>query len=144
MTEIVLPEDTNPKGTIFGGRVLALIDKCAAIASARHSRGEVLTVAMDSVVFLSGARLGHILLLEARLNAAFESSMEVEVSVHSEEPDTGVRHLTTTALVTMVAVDASGRPRRIPPLATRTDEERRRREAAAARRLARLEARKEA
>jgi acyl-CoA hydrolase len=69
--------------------------------------------------------------------------MEVEVSVHSEEPDTGVRHLTTTALVTMVAVDASGRPRRIPPLATRTDEEQRRQEAAAERRRARLEARAE-
>jgi len=141
MTEIVLPEDTNPKGTIFGGRVLALIDKCAAIAAVRHTRGEVLTVAMDSVVFLSGARQGDILTLDARLNAAFGSSMEIEVSVHSEEPASGARRLTTTALVTMVGVDAEGRPRRIPALTLRDDAERRRAEKAAARRAARLSAR---
>jgi acyl-CoA hydrolase len=141
MTEIVLPEDTNPKGTIFGGRVLALIDKCAAIAAVRHTRGEVLTVAMDSVVFLSGAHQGDILTLDARLNAAFGSSMEIEVSVHSEEPVTGDRRLTTTALVTMVGVDGKGRPRRIPALTLRDDDERRRADRAAARRAARLSAR---
>jgi acyl-CoA hydrolase len=138
MTEIVLPEDTNPKGTIFGGRVLALIDKCAAIAARRHSCNEVLTVAMDSVVFLQGARLGDVLSLEARLNAAFGTSMEVEVTVHSEEPECGARHLTTTALVTMVAVNPDGRPKRIPPLQLSTDEERRRAQLAAERREARL------
>jgi len=142
MTEIVLPADTNPKGTIFGGRVLALIDKCAAIAALRHSRGEVLTVAMDSVVFLSGARQGNILTLDARLNAAFGSSMEVEVSVHSEEPGSGARRLTTTALVTMVGVDAEDRPRRVPVLELRNEEERGRARKAEARRQARLDARK--
>lgn len=141
MTEIVLPEDTNPKGTIFGGRVLALIDKCAAIASMRHARGEVLTISMDSVAFLSGARLGNVLLLEARLNAAFGSSMEVEVTVHSEEPSTGERHLTTTALVTMVAVDAQARPCKVPPLELIGDEEQRRASEAAERRRARLASR---
>jgi acyl-CoA hydrolase len=141
MTEIVLPEDTNPKGTIFGGRVLALIDKCAAIAGVRHARGEVLTVAMDSVVFLSGAHQGDILTLDGRLNAAFGSSMEIEVSVHSEEPQTGDRRLTTTALVTMVGVDAAGRPRRVPRLTLRNDQERLRAEKAADRRRARLSSR---
>jgi len=141
MTEIVLPEDTNPKGTIFGGRVLALIDKCAAIAAMRHARSEVLTISMDSVAFLSGARLGHVLLLDARLNAAFGSSMEVEVTVHSEEPASGERRLTTTALVTMVAVDERARPRRVPALELTTEEERRREREAAARRTRRLAAR---
>lgn len=141
MTEIVLPADTNPKGTIFGGRVLALIDKCAAIAAVRHCRGEVLTVAMDSVVFLSGARQGDILTLDARLNAAFGSSMEVEVEVHSEEPASGARRLTTTALVTMVGVDTEDRPHRVPALELRNDEERSRARKAEARREARLQAR---
>lgn len=141
MTEIVLPEDTNPRGSVFGGRVLALIDKCAAVAAVRHSRGEALTVSLDSVVFSSQVRLGDVLLLGGRLNAAFGSSMEIEVQVHAEDPFSGERRLTTTAFVTMVAVDAEGRPRPAPPLAAENDDERHRAEAAAERRRRRLDRR---
>ena len=141
MTEIVLPEDTNAEGSIFGGRVLALIDKCAAIVGMRHSRSEVVTVSFDTVTFLNKVRVGHVLLLSGRINAAFGSSMEIEVSVRSEDPRTGDRKLTTTALATMVAVDAEGRPRPTTPLRLSDDEERRRAEQAAERRRARLEAR---
>jgi acyl-CoA hydrolase len=137
-TEIVMPEDTNPKGTIFGGRVLALIDKCAAIVARRHSRGDVLTVAMDSVVFHGGARVGDVLSVRAWLNAAFGSSMEVEVTVHAEAPERGERHLTTRALVTMVAVDAGSRPVAVPALELVSDEERRRALRAVERRRQRL------
>jgi acyl-CoA hydrolase len=138
MTEIVLPEDTNPRGTVFGGRVLALIDKCAAVAAMRHARTEVLTVSLDTVEFRSSVRVGDILLLRARLNAAFSSSMEVEVEVHSENPRTGEQRLTTRALVTMVAVDERSRPTRVPPLEMAGEEERRRAEEAAERRRGRL------
>src|SRR5262245_38397076 len=116
MTEIVLPEDSNPRGSIFGGRVLALIDKCAAIVAIRHARAEAVTVSLDSVVFLSQVRVGNVLELSGHLNAAFSSSMEIEVEVRAEDPLTGQREVTTTALVTMVAVDAHGRPQRVPAL----------------------------
>jgi len=142
MTEIVLPEDSNPRGSIFGGRVLALIDKCAAIVAMRHARGEVLTISMDSVVFVNGVLVGNILLLRGRINAAFGSSMEVEVEVHAEDPSSGEQTLTTCALVTMVAVDANSRPRRVPALALTNDKERRRAARAAERRRQRLEARR--
>lgn len=138
MTEIVLPEDTNPRGTIFGGRVLALVDKCAAVAAMRHARGPVLTVAMDSVVFHNAVRMGEVLVLEGWINAVFRSSMEVEVEVRSEELSTGSRRLTTRAFVTMVAVTAAGRPIAVPPLEARTDAERLRAAQAAERRSARL------
>lgn len=138
MTEIVLPEDTNPRGSVFGGRVLALIDKCAAVVALRHARQEVATVSLDSVVFTSKVRVGEILLLRGRINAAFGSSMEVEVDVHSENPHSGERQLTTTAYVTMVAVDASGRPTAVPTLLLTSDEERRRAAEAAGRRQLRL------
>jgi acyl-CoA hydrolase len=141
MTEIVLPEDTNPEGSVFGGRVLALIDKCAAIVGLRHARSNVATVALDSVVFLSKVRVGNVLLLAGRINAAFGSSMEIEVSVHSENPLSGERKLTTTALVTIVAVDAAGKPTRAPALLAESEDERERVEQAAARRAARLAAR---
>ncbi len=143
MTEIVLPEDTNPRGSIFGGRVLSLVDKCAAIAAMRHARSEVLTVAMDSVEFHNTVRVGDVLVLEGRINAAFRSSMEVEVEVHSEDPLSGQRRLTTRAFVTMVGVDAAGRPIPVPGLRLETEEEKQRAGDASARRLARLARRPE-
>jgi acyl-CoA hydrolase len=138
MTEVVLPEDSNPRGAIFGGRVLALIDKAAAVAAMRHARSEVVTVSLDSVVFLNKVRVGEVLLLRSRLNAAFGSSMEVEVRVLSENPLTGERKLTTRAFVTMVAVDGQGRPLAVPPLSASTEQERRRAAEATARRQERL------
>jgi acyl-CoA hydrolase len=138
MTEIVLPEDTNPRGSIFGGRVLSLIDKCAAVVAMRHARGEAVTVSLDSVAFLNQVHVGNVLSLCGRINAAFGSSMEVEVEVHAEEPHSGRRTLTTRAFVTMVAVDRQNRPRKVPPLRLRDDDERRRAERAAERRRNRL------
>jgi acyl-CoA hydrolase len=138
MTEIVLPEDTNPRGTMFGGRVLALIDKCAAVAAMRHTRGGVLTASFDSVDFHDPVRAGDVLVLDGWLNAAFRSSMEIEVEVGAEDPGSGRRRLTTRAFVTMVAVDEDGRPRPIPPLVARDDAEILRARQAADRRRDRL------
>jgi len=141
MTEIVLPEDTNSEGSIFGGRVLALIDKCAAVVGMRHARSDVVTISLDSVTFLNKVSVGNILTLAGRINAAFGSSMEVEVSVHSEVPRSGERKLTTTALVTIVAVDGEGRPHPAPRLVLESEQDRKRASQAAERRRARLAAR---
>ena len=110
MAEIVLPEDSNSRGTIFGGRVLSLIDKCAAIAAMRHAQSGVVTASLDSVDFHSSVRVGDVLVLRGRLNAVFRSSMEIEVEVHAEDPLTGTRRLTTRAFVTMVALGPDGAP----------------------------------
>jgi acyl-CoA hydrolase len=141
MTEIVLPEDSNAHGSIFGGRVLALVDKCAAAVAIRHARAPILTAALDSVSFESPVKVGDLLTLDGRLNAVFGSSMEVEVAVRSEDPRTGERRVTTRALVTLVVVDGAGRPARAPKLALRTSAERRRAREALARRMARIDAR---
>jgi acyl-CoA hydrolase len=118
-----------------------LIDKCAAIVAMRHARSEAVTVALDSVVFVNNVRVGNVLVLYGQINAAFGSSMEVEVQVHSEDPATGDRKLTTTAFVTMVAVDEHSRPNAVPRLEPTDDEERRRAAEAAERRRRRLQAR---
>jgi len=141
MTEVVLPEDTNQRGSIFGGRVVSLIDKCAAVVALRHARSDVVTVAMDSVEFRHPVRLGDILALAGRLNATFGSSMEIEVEVHSEDPYSGERNLTTRAFVTMVAVDPRGNPMKVAGLTAENDDDRRRAGEAAARRARRLERR---
>ena len=141
MTEIVNPEDTNPQGNIFGGRVMALIDKAAAVVGLRHARNPIVTASVDSLVFHSSIRLGSIVVIEARLNAVFHSSMEVEVRVESEEILTGERRRTTTAYVTVVAVDGKGHPMAAPPLRLETEEDRRRFAEASQRRAYRLQAR---
>ncbi len=143
MTEIVLPEDSNPRGSIFGGRVLALIDKCAAVAAMRHARSDVATVSLDSVTFVNKVKVGDVLQLRGRLNATFTSSMEVEVEVHAEDPLTGESRLTTTAFVTMVALDSEGSPTPVPGLATSSAAEEERARAAATRRKRRLDERRE-
>lgn len=138
MTEIVLPEDTNSHGSIFGGRVLALVDKCAAIVAMRHARSAVLTASVDSVAFLTSMNVGNIIVLKGRLNAVFGSSMEAEVQVFSENALNGARRLTTRAFVTMVAVGDDGRPHPAEKLELKSDDEKRRFEAATKRREARL------
>ncbi len=137
MTEIVLPEDSNSRGSIFGGRVLALIDKCASIVALRHTRSGVVTVSFDSVEFRNPVHVGDILILHGHINAAFGSSMEIEVQTFSEDPLSGEKNLTAQAFVTMVAVDKDGKPIPARPLALTTDEERERFEAATQRRTRR-------
>ena len=86
MTELVLPEDTNTWGNMFGGRVMALVDKCAAMSAIRHSRGGVLTASFDRVDFLHPIRLGEMIILEGRVHATFRSSLEVGVDDYLPKP----------------------------------------------------------
>jgi len=138
MTEIVMPADTNLHNNIWGGRVMALIDKAAAIAAMRHSRTSVVTASVDSLVFGAPVRLGHILRLFAAVNAAFGTSMEVGVKVVSEDPLTGRHARCCSAYATMVALDPVGRPTRVPRLRVTTADEKRRARDAGRRRRERL------
>lgn len=124
ISELVMPEDANILGSVFGGRVMALIDKAGAMVAIRHCRTTVVTASVDSIDFISPLKLGDIMNFKARITQVFSSSMEVRVDVFGEDPRTGVRKLTTTAYVTMVCLDAGGRPAKAPPLALETDEER--------------------
>ena len=118
--------------------MLALVDKCAAIVAMRHARSEVVTASLDSVDFRSGVRVGNVLALNGRLNAVFGSSMEIEIEVHSEDPLTGARQLTTRAFVTMVSMGSRGRPAAAPRLEFVSADERERAVAAATRRRERI------
>jgi acyl-CoA hydrolase len=138
MTEIVLPSDANPLGTIFGGRVMQWIDICGSIVAQRHCRKVVVTASTDALAFLGPIRVGEVASLKGQINAAFHRSMEIGVEVYAEEPLSGARRLTTEALLTFTALDGGGRPTEVPPLSTQTDEERERETAAQARRQERL------
>lgn len=124
MTELVLPSDANPLGTIFGGRVMQWIDIAAGICAARHARRPCVTVLMDALNFHSPILVGEVAVLEARVLAAFNTSLEIGVTVHSEDTATGLRKLCTSAFLTFVAVDERRAPAPVPQLALETDEER--------------------
>jgi acyl-CoA hydrolase len=142
MTELVLPNDTNPLGNIMGGRVMHLIDIAAAVAAGRHSRRPCVTAAIDEIVFHAPVKMGSVLLLKASVNLACTTSMEVGVRVESEDRASGQRHHCASAYLTFVALDDAGRPTPIPPLRAGTAAERRRMSEAAARRKTRLRRRK--
>jgi len=138
MVEMVLPNDTNPLGSLLGGKVMHLIDIAAAIAAQRHCRRPVVTASMDRVDFLHPIKVGELIVLRASVNHAARHSMEVGVKVHSEDPKTGRRVHTASAYATFVALDAAGRPAPVPPLVAETAEDRRRQSEAELRRKQRL------
>ena len=138
MTELVLPNDTNTLGNLMGGRLMHWVDICAAVAAKRHSNRTCVTAAVDHVEFASPVRLGEVVTLSAVVNRAFSTSMEIEVEVWAEDPNTGARRRCNRAFLTFVAVDERSRPVPVVPLTPDTDDARERHAAAAERRARRL------
>jgi acyl-CoA hydrolase len=123
LTDLVLPPDTNYHGTIFGGNVMAYIDKVASIAAMRHSRKQVVTASSDSLDFISPIKTGEAICLEGFVTWTRKTSMEVFVKVEAEDLLTGKRRPTSSAYLTFVALDDDGHPTQIPPIIPETEEE---------------------
>ena len=140
MVQVVLPNDANPLGFILGGTVMHLIDIAGAIACHRHTRSLLVTAAVDGLQFLHPIKVGDLIILKARVTAAFTTSLEVAVDVYFEGTETGERKLTSVAYLTFVTIDRQGRRVPVPPLLLETDEERARAREAGDRRQARLAA----
>jgi len=142
MVQIVLPNDTNTFGNVLGGHVMQWIDLVGAIVANRHCRMPIVTASMERLDFLSPIRLGDIVVLKARLNFVGTSSMEVGIDVYAENPLSGERRHTSSAILTYVALDVHGNPTPVPPLIVKTKDERQRFQAGEKRRLMRLKQRK--
>ena len=141
MTQIVMPMHTNGvAGVMFGGIMMQWIDVCAGVAAMRHASGAVLTASIDRLDFLSPVRVGEIVVLQAQVNYAGRTSMEVGCRVETEDMRTGTFRYVTKSYLTFVAVDNAGKPRSIPALELVTDHDRRRHEDAVRRRTERLRA----
>lgn len=133
-TKLVLPPDTNHLHTMFGGKVVAYIDEIAAIAAMKHSKTAVVTASIDSVDFLSSARAGDVLELEAIVTSTGRTSMEVFVTVHSMNLLAGESKLTTESFLTMVAMGENNKPTPVPGVYPETEHEKNLFETAPARR----------
>jgi acyl-CoA hydrolase len=140
-SELMMPQHANNLGNVFGGVVLSMMDKCAAIAAFRHCRSNVVTASIDRVDFREPIHLGDLVVMKASVNFVGRSSMEVGVRVEAEELLTGRRRHTNSCYLTFVAVDANGRPIEVPSLVPETPDEKRRYAAAQDRRQRRLEER---
>ena len=130
MTDLVLPSETNPINNLFGGELLARMDRAASIAARRHSRRIVVTASVNHVAFNRSIPLGSVVTIEAKVSRSFKSSMEVFMDVWIEDRESGSRAKANEAIYTFVAVDESGRPVEVPELTPETDLEKARFEAA--------------
>ncbi len=142
MTEMVLPSHINALGSIFGGVIMSWIDICGAICAQRHSHKTVVTASIDDLHFVAPVYKGWIVNLQASLNYASRTSMEVGVRVDAENPITGETFHTATAYLTFVALDSHLKPTVVPKVLPQTADEKRRYEEAQIRREHRLEKKK--
>lgn len=120
LTDLVLPSETNPIGNMFGGELLARMDRAASIAARRHSRQIVVTVSVNHVAFNKMIPLGSVVTVEAQISRAFRTSMEVYIDVWLEDRKSGKRTKANEAIFTFVAVDEQGRPMAVPEIKPET------------------------
>ena len=113
--EVVFPGDTNHMGTLFGGTLMAWMDRSAFFAASRRARGTVVTRKVDELEFRVPIFVGDFVELTSRVEAEGRTSMTVLVKVHRESPADGTRELCTRGRFTMVAVDDAGAPTPLPP-----------------------------
>ena len=135
---MVFPNDLNANDTVFGGLIMAHMDRYAAVAADRHAAGVTVTASVDAVHFIAPARRGDVLIFNAAVNRAWNSSMEVGVKVDARSYDGNSRRHILSAYLTFVALDANGKPRPVPPLQPESAEEQRRYREAQLRRDQRL------
>ena len=130
MTDLVLPSETNPLNNLFGGELLARMDRAASISARRHSRHIVVTASVNHVAFNSSIPLGSVVTVEAKVSRAFKTSMEVFIDVWVEDRESGSKSKANEAIYTFVAVNESGRPIAVPELLPETKLEKQRFDAA--------------
>ncbi len=138
IAELMMPQHANIMGNVFGGVLLAMVDRVAAVAAIRHARRPAVTVSVDKVDFREPIRVGELVTAMARVNFTGRTSMEVGVKVIAENVLTGERRHTNSCYITYVALNDAGEPVEVPPIVPETPDEKRRYNRAAKRRAERV------
>jgi len=133
-----MPQHANIMGNVFGGVLLAMVDRVAAVAAIRHARRPAVTVSVDKVDFREPIRVGELVTAMAQVNFTGRTSMEVGVKVIAENVLTGERRHTNSCYITYVALNDAGEPVEVPPIVPETPDEKRRYDRAAKRRAERV------
>jgi len=120
VTDSVLPSETNPLHNLFGGELLARMDRAASIAAQRHSRRIVVTASINHVAFNHAVPLGSVVTVEAKISRVFTTSMEVYMDVWVENRESGQKTKANEAIYTFVALDETGNPVKVPDLKPET------------------------
>lgn len=130
MTDIVLPGETNPLNNLFGGELLARMDRAASITARRHSRRICVTASVNNVAFNKSIPLGSVVTIEAKVSRTFRTSMEIFLDVWIEDRESGSRQKANEAIYTFVAVNETGTPVEVAGIIPETEEEKSRYDAA--------------
>jgi acyl-CoA hydrolase len=121
LAELMMPHHANILGKVFGGTILSAVDKAAGTVAIRHAGQTCVTAAIDRMIFHGPVEIGELLQVVAQVNCVGRTSMEVGVKVCALDLRTGQQRHTNTSYVTMVCLDAAGRPTAVPPLTLETD-----------------------
>lgn len=121
LTDLVLPGETNPLDNLFGGELLARMDRASSIAARRHCRRIVVTATVNHVAFTKAVPVGSVVTIEAKVSRAFSSSMEIFVDVWMEDRESGQKTKVNEGIYTFVAVDRTGTPVKVPQISPETD-----------------------
>jgi len=123
ITTFVMPHMQNVRGDLFGGELMALVDQAAAVAAIRHAGGPAVTASIDRVDFRERIPVGSLVSCLAAVDFVGNSSMDITVEVYADTVSTGERRHTHTAHVVFVAIDETGKPKRVPRLVPETPEQ---------------------
>jgi uncharacterized protein (TIGR00369 family) len=126
ISQLMMPQMANTHGNVHGGWIMKLVDEAGAIACMRHSQEKVVTVSIDQMSFQHPIRIGDLVILEAEVSYAGNTSMEAEVNVYAENVREGKRWHTNKAYLVYVALDKDGNPVKVPDLIAETDGQRER------------------
>ena len=121
LTDLVLPGETNYLDNLFGGELLARMDRACSITARRHSRRIVVTASVNHVAFNKSVPVGSVVTIESKVSRAFKSSMEIYVDVWIEDRQSGNKTKVNEGIYTFVAVDELGKPVEIPQIIPETD-----------------------
>lgn len=138
MTELVLPNDTNNFGNLMGGRLMYWMDIAAALAAMKHCAAPVVTASVDNISFETPIKIGNVVHIEAQVTRAFNSSMEVHIKVFGEDAIQQYKYKSNEAYYTFVALDPTGKPRKVNKVVPKTPEDKKLYDGALRRRQLRL------
>lgn len=126
LTDMVLPGESNSLNNLFGGELLARMDRTCSIAAQRHSKRIVVTASVNHVAFNKAVPVGSVVIVEAKVSRAFNTSMEVYADVWTEDRESGEKTKVNEGIYTFVAVDMAGSPVKVPQIIPETEIEQQR------------------